>query len=161
MMNPGPDKRERVDVQTGVWIAGKTLKTLIFAHDVGVENGLIVPSNVLAGNADQHAIIVFDWSQAELYDEISVPEPEARAEEAAFAEIMISLLGGEYPDTPFPHDPDIVSHEDHERFVDFYWRWASGQLSGRAAHTELYAIADSVFGPATYHQFKTYPVRES
>lgn len=135
--------RQRVDVKTIVWILGKSLKVLGFAHDQGISNGLIIPSNILI-EPEIHGVMVFDWSKATRYDEL-VPMEAARAEIVQLAQCVVSILGNTDP-LRLPHDTHLLTTDQHRQFTAYLQRLLEGSVGDALeAHRQLYALSDQIW----------------
>lgn len=157
---------ERVDMQTGTWMLGKLLKTLVFAHDLGMTLGLTDTSNIFV-ETSVHGVLVFDLTNAN--DDASADE--MKAEVSAAARIIWQVVGGDDSKEP-PHDLAIMSEATHAEFVMHLKRMMDGKTDGsRAEHVMIYTDdtgladrtwpkvpnADSSGMKRPWHEYCTYP----
>lgn len=154
---------QRVDLQTVVWILGKSLKVLDFSHRLGnVAIGFVDASNLLL-ETKQHGIFFIDWSQARE----NPTEEDCRAEVAAMAKIARWAAGGTDTTEP-PHDLEIMTLEQYAEFVAFLRQIMSGSTEASVAHSQLYGMInriwpkekktddDGTVQKRTFHQWETY-----
>lgn len=143
----------RVDPMTSVWILGKLLKTIGFAHDQGIMNNLITGGNVLLETSD-HGIIVFDWTSTKHYPDSVVPAKYRSQEIAQAAQIAIVALGGDPKTGILPADPRLTN----SWYQDFVWRLAKGEFTdANQAHNQFYELVFE-FWPRKFHPFTTIPL---
>jgi hypothetical protein len=98
-------EKVRVDPKTSVWILGKLLKIVAFAHDqlfatvgkLDAENIFIVKEN--------HLITIFDWSKSIIHSS-PLSQKTAMSELRQVVKTVILFLGG---------DPDTGNIPDHEQ----------------------------------------------
>lgn len=86
----------RVDLRTSAWIMGKALKLLAFAHGERISVGRIDDTNILI-EPDQHYVLFFDWSHAELHPDV-VPTVTRRTEIAQAAQAVIKVIARDHSD---------------------------------------------------------------
>jgi len=158
---------KRVDLKTNVWILGKTLKVLDFAHRiVSVTNGYVDENNLLLETA-QHGVLVFDWSNA-----VQSPNTaDCLAEVADMAKVAWRMAGGTRESQP-PFDREIMNEEQYQEYVNFLRKLFEGKSSALEAHDLLYEMANRIwpkekktdeFGTVTkrpFHLWKTYEKEE-
>lgn len=155
-------KNARVDLQTGVWILGKTLRLLDFVHRLAKSTiGFVDSSNVLL-ETGKHGVVFFDFSQAQEH-----PNDEDCQAEVALAAKMVWFACGGSDTTEPPHDEGIMSTEHHAVFVAFLRELMDGETNAIDAHGALYAMANRIWPkeaiPETsrtkrpFHNWKTYP----
>lgn len=154
---------QRLDLQTVVWILGKALKVLDFSHRGNVAIGFVDASNLLL-EIDQHGVFFFDWSSAKQ----NPIEDECLAEVAKAARIAWQVAGGTDTTEP-PHDPEIMSEEQHAEFLAFLRRIMNGITSASVAHSQLYKMANEIWPKEVkaeegvtiekrpFHEWITYP----
>lgn len=137
-------KDERVDLQTVVWILGKSLRFLDFVHRQGKYRlGFIQASNVLL-ETEEHGVFFLDFSKAQ-----EKPyEHECRFEVVAAARMVWIAAGGKLDSelSVPPHDPEIMNSEQHDEFVAFLRELMKGDIEALEAHARLYEMAD-IFWP--------------
>lgn len=143
------DKR-RVDARTSVWILGKLLKILAFAHSAGVSIGDISPGNILI-EPDKHYVVVFNWTQARIYPE-GLPDELVRQEIALAAESVLKVLGSE---SGLCADDGLKQFEPYFQYVAKLA--AEGGVDAVVAHREFYELADALW-PRGYHPFTSLPL---
>lgn len=133
-------KDKRVDLQTIVWILGKGLKILDFAHrQAEISMGFVDPSNILL-ETELHGVIVLDWSHADA----CVNSFRCHQEVSELATIAWRAAGGS-EDTDPPHDPDIMTKDQHERFLLFLLNLINGEKSALTAQLSLYELANIIW----------------
>jgi serine/threonine protein kinase len=140
----------RVDQRSSVWILGKTLKALVFAHSAGIIVNNLSRNNVLI-NKKEHLVILFDWSSAEVTADIASQESE---EIAQLASTVIRTLGWNLKTGLIPTDVD--SHTEYNELVKKFALGKGG--SAKKAHTEFYELVDKLW-PREYYSFTTHPLR--
>jgi hypothetical protein len=143
--------RRRIDLRTSVWIMGKVLKLLVFAHDQGIAVGRVNGTNILI-EPEQHYVVLFDWSEAKTYPD-GLSSAVSREEIAGAANAVITLLGGDLERALREGDGEAV-----REYVRFLTRLASGgQRNAQTAHTEFYDLVDRLWKRA-FHPFTSYPL---
>jgi len=150
--------RQRVDLQSSVWILGKFMKVVAFAHEHGVEVGRLAMSNLLI-LPDEHLVTIFDWSRAKMHPIGEVPRDTTREELSALARSIIGVLSGNSARRHIPLD----THEEatHEAYTDFLFQLAGGRWAdAHAAHSEFYKLVDGLW-PSGFHPFVTLPLDDS
>jgi hypothetical protein len=144
------DKR-RVDLRTSVWIAGKLLKTLVFAHDASISVGDISLGNVLI-QPDQHYVVVFDWANARQHTD-GISQDVVRDEIRSAATTIIEILGG--------MDEHSVPDDDGEQYERYNAHLAAlasnGARTVEEAHRMFYTLADDLW-PREFYPFTTLPL---
>ncbi len=143
----------RVDMRTSVWIMGKLLKLLVFAHSQGISVGRINAGNVLL-EPDQHYAVLFDWTASQFYSN-QVP-PEIRKKEISqAAKTVIVALGGNVGNRMIPDDGD----EGYGRYRDHLLRLSDGAESNPSkAHERFYKLVDGLW-QREFYQFTTYQMK--
>jgi hypothetical protein len=139
----------RVDQRSSVWILGKTLKALVFAHSAGITVNNLSRNNVLI-NKKEHLVILFDWSSAEVTADIASKEAE---EIAQLANTVIRTLGWNLKTGLILTDVD--SHSEYNELIKKFALGKSG--SAKNAHKEFYDLADKLW-PREYYAFTTHPL---
>ncbi len=142
--------RLRVDLRTSVWIMGKLLKILTFAHDQGIAIGQVSAGNIMI-EPDQHYVVVFDWSAAQILTD-EVPRATQQAEISQAAQAVILALGGKVGARFIPDDGE----EGYDPYTNHLWRLAEGVESNAGkAHERFYGLVDGLwkreFYPFTCH----------
>jgi hypothetical protein len=145
--------RCRVDAGTSVWILGKLLKVLAFAHSEGVSVGAVTSGNVMV-HRDRHYVVVFDWSLAEVHPD-GVPS-ESRCEEISeAARIAIGALGGDPDEGTIPPDDDLAD----DRYAEMLRDLASGRIGDALkAHGDFYELVDLIWKRG-FRPYTTHPLR--
>lgn len=144
--------RLRVDLRTSVWIMGKLLKLLAFAHSEAISTNLLAGGNVLI-EPDQHYVLIFDWSAAQLHQEM-IPKEIRRQEISQAAKTIITVLGGDPETGTIPNGGE----EAFSRYTDYLLLLAQGNESDASkAHAKFYEIADS-FWKREFYPFTTKPL---
>jgi len=142
----------RIDLRTSAWIMGKSLKILDFAHSLGISVGRIDATNILI-EADQHRVVFFDWSDAQLYPKSEIIPSEIRRREISeTARAIIFILGGNLETREFPGEID----EQFKPYIEYLWQLADEkQRDAKEAYTQFYKLVDElwerVFYPFTTH----------
>lgn len=129
----------RVDLKSTVWILGKALKLMRFVHDCGYSIGLVDPSNLFL-EPDLHGVFVLDFSGAS----DSITDAQRLEEVKAITRIAWNAAGGTDTSEP-PHDPDIMSKEDHDKFVAFLSSVMDGDADIHGILMALYEMSDSIW----------------
>lgn len=145
----------RVDPKTVAWIVGKLLKVLSFAHDQGIANRLVASSNVLI-EREQHGVVLFDWTNAQLYPDGRVPTHVSAEEIAQAASLTFTILGGDPEKGVIPESEQLTD----DRFVQFLHSLVRGHMSNALkAHGEFYELIYGLW-PRGFHKFTTYSLEE-
>lgn len=138
--------RLRVDLRTSVWIMGKCLKLLAFAHSLGITVGKLDTGNILI-EPDKHYVIIFDWSSASSHLIQEVLTTESVGDIALAARSVLSLLGGDLETGAVPD-----SEEGFRRYCNYLFSLSRGsQHDATEAHRRFYEIADSLWERKYYH----------
>ena len=135
-----------VDHKTNIWIFGKLLKIIDFAHtaqfsieDVSLGNLLIEP--------DEHYVVVFNWLNAKYHDG-PVPNVEVRKDIQSAAGVALDLLGNDAID----HVPRDEA-ERFEKYISFIKDLARhGHRNAHIAHQRFYELVDSLW-EKKFHKF--------
>ncbi len=137
--------RLRPDFRTSVWIMGKLLKLLTFAHSEGISVHKMTGSTILI-EKDAHYVLIFDWSEATIHQD-GVPLEMRRTDIAQAASAVVSVLGGDLTTGSFPDDDS----PRYRPYTDFLIRLARGNESkANRAHAKFYELADSFWKPEYY-----------
>lgn len=142
--------RLRVDLRTSVWIMGKLLKILAFAHDAGITVGDLGLGNILI-ELEQHYVVIFNWADARLMTG-GVTRSVVREEIMCAARATIEILGGT-PEGGIPDDGS-PAHMPYQHHLIELARNVAGNAS--RAHQEFYALVDELL-PHGYHPFTSMP----
>lgn len=146
--------RVRVDPKTSAWMLGKTLKTLVFAHDqnISLENWV---ENILI-ERNEHYAILFDWSAAVIHVD-GIPEEIARGEIAQAAQAVITALGGDIKTWQIPADP-----QDADGNYGRYLRYLAegNEYDASRVHTRFYELVRSLWPERGFWPFTSYPIEE-
>lgn len=140
--------RFRVDLRTSAWIMGKLLKLLafVFAEGFSVDP---TGSNVLI-EPEQHYVLIFDWSAAQIYPEATPKEMQSLQISRAARAVAV-VLGGNLETGVFPDDSS-------KAYTDFILKLARGGMrDAEAAHKEFYALVDTLW-ERKYHPFTVEPL---
>lgn len=146
-------ERVRVDPKTSVWIIGKWLKVLAFAHDQGIANGGNTGSNLLI-EKDEHGVILFDWTGATDYQENGVPTSVCRSEIMEIGQWAFQILGGDSQKGTLPEDKQLTDSQ----YADFLMKMAHGEFfNAGATLDQFYKLAHGKW-PPKFHDFTVYPL---
>lgn len=156
-------ENQRIDLKTANWILGKFYKILGFVHEFGYSLGLILPSNILL-ETEIHGVFILDFSEAQ-----KTIDPTVFAKEISRAAKIIWLASGGQGSQKPPHDPEIMSSENHF----FYTTFLSDLINNPPDNAnfvfeQLYQLADSIWPKVPkedgtpglkrqFHHFCTYP----
>ncbi len=142
----------RVDLRTSVWIMGKLLKLLVFAHSQGIAISQLTGSNILI-EPDQHYVLIFDWSKAQIFPE-GISREICQQEISAVAQAVIAVIGGDPITYNIPNDGD----EAFDQYTEYLVRLAQGK-EGRSiqAHQQFYELVDSLW-KREFYAFTTKPL---
>lgn len=144
--------RRRVDLRTSVWIMGKLLKLLVFIQSKKISVGLVTGNNILI-EPDQHYVLIFDWSYAQIHME-DISFEMRRQEISQAAQVVITALGSDLASDVFPNDGD----EAFDRYIDHLLRLARGSESNaKRAHSQFYELVDLLW-KREYYPFTTKPL---
>ncbi len=140
----------KVDARTSVWIMGKLLKTLVFAHGCNCLVNNINLGNILI-EPKLHYVIIFNWSLSEWKTQ-KLSQTEIREEIKKAASSVIKILGRSID--------QILNEESHE--LNAYYQHLNnlakhGDSSAFSAHANFYKLVDSLW-KRKYHQFTTLPL---
>ena len=141
-----------VDLKTSVWMVGKLLKMLRFAHENGISVGRITPNRVLLGveserRSETHRVILMDYTHAKIHESGVVPREVARREISDVAETMMSAAL--FCDSSV----DLVVAEEEKAYAEILHALRGGTYADATkAHVEFYRVARELWGSA-YHPF--------
>lgn len=142
--------RLRVDLKTSVWMMGKLLKLLTFAHSQGISMGQVDTGSILI-EPDHHHVVGFNWSDAAMYDTLS--DDVAKQEIADAALVVVDALEGDAETRVIPNNEG----EEGERYIAHLWTLVDG-LHGDAAvaHQRFYELVEKLW-KRTFYPFTTFP----
>ena len=146
--------RCRIDLKSSVWILGKALKMLIFAHSQNILIKRLDTSNILI-EPKRHYVVLFDWTEAELRpSELSIED--TRPEVMAVTQAVITVLGGQHLNRFIPgQDED----EHTQAYAEFLYGLANGRNPNpKSAQEALYRLVQDDFGWKGFHPFTTHPL---
>jgi hypothetical protein len=142
----------RVDPKTSVWIMGKLLKLLDFAHMQGI-SVTINGENILI-NRDQHFVMIFDWSNSFIHDG-EVPDHETQREIFLSAIEVILALGGNLETGELPADEQLKD----DLYAKLLFAFVSGEEKNAAhAHSRFYGYVRSIW-PSEFYPFTAYALK--
>lgn len=142
--------RMRVDLKTSAWIMGKLLKV----YDFAVSEGFSVDPNIntILIESDQHYVLIFDWTGAEIHSG-TVPAETRRKQISHAAQVVIMILGGDPKTGTFPEDTEEAS-----QYTNYLLQLShGGESNAKKAHTRFYEIVDSLW-ERKYHPFTSKPL---
>lgn len=130
----------RVDVRTSVWIMGKLLKIIAFAHDAGIAVGDLSLGNILI-EPNSHYVILFNWMQSQVISK------ELAIEEVKQGTLsIIKVLGGSL-ETGIPTDGSDIENA----YANFLLEQAQfGNKSAFQAHAKFYEFVDTLWERGFY-----------
>lgn len=140
----------RVDAKTSVWVLGKLLKIIAFAHDrMLVTVGNLDSENIFIVK-ENHLVSVFDWSQSVIYP-LSVPKNLVIDELRQAVKVTLVLLGGD------PEKGTIPDHEQLQGEGERYRTLLNELLkkdfeSVHNAHRYFYEVVEEIW-ERKYHPF--------
>jgi hypothetical protein len=163
-----------IEPQSMVWMWNRVLTLLAWTHRIGYVHGAILPSHVLL-HVPNHAATLIDWAAAvrykggkeriaivsdgyEAYYPAAVLSKEAPTPEtdlAMSARCMIGVLGGNPEDGRLPRSvPSPIS--DFLRMHGMYGKAGAGTriVDALALEKAFGKVAESVYGPRSFHPFK-------
>lgn len=156
-------KDVRVDLRTGAWVLGKTMKLLQFIHNCGFTVGLMGGSNILIETA-LHGVFVLDFTTAE-----EQPSSRDQRDEVAEAARAVWVACGGSSTTLPPYDANIMRYQDHQKFLELLVRIMLGQLNANQVYEAAYGLFKNIWPlkkkPDAYaavtghnwHEYVTYP----
>lgn len=144
--------RRRVDLRSSAWIMGKLLRLLSFTHSQSVSVNYVSGANVLI-EIDNHYVVVFDWSLAQVHQGEIALDIRRRDIARAAKSVIVALGGNE--DTGFIPDD---GEEAFARYSEFLLRLSrGGESKADRAHQRFYEIVDA-FWKREYYPFTTKPL---
>ena len=144
--------RRRVDLRTSVWIVGKLLKLLAFAHSEGIATELMGKKNILI-EPEKHYVVIFDWTQAILAQPGELAVECQRKDIMGAAKAVLVALGGDLSKGTVPDTDDSTN-----AYVDYlYWLARGNECDAKSAHSRLYQHTDSIW-QRQFYQFTTKPL---
>lgn len=144
--------RLRVDMRTSIWIMGKALKMLDFAHANGIEVGNLGSESLLI-QPEQHFVCLFDWRSAVMHPQ-GVPQDIRRREIKELTSTVIGLLSGD-ADRRFFHEEDVPGFLEYTEYLLLLA--AGGEADTQRAHNTFYAIVDKHY-ERKFYPFTTHPL---
>jgi len=154
--------QRRIDLRTSVWIMGKLLKLLTFAHSQGIAVCELTSGNILI-EPKEHYVLIFDWSVARAFQK-GVPDKECGNDISQAARAVIEVMGGDFETSTFHEDDNKAFKHPYEtgKGFDLYTahilRLASGsERNAGKAHQNFYNLVDELWEGA-YHPFTSYPL---
>lgn len=154
-------KDSRVDLQTSVWLLGKSLRLIDFLYRVcGIAIGHVGASNTLI-ETEQHGVFVPDFSSAN----DSAVLKDHLAEVALVTRMVWEAAGGTDSKDP-PYDAGIMTVDQHAEFVEFLRRMINDPQIAAEEHEALYELANRIWPKVPgadgnlkrpFHGFCTYP----
>ena len=146
--------RVRVDPKTSVWIMGKLLKLLTFAHSMGIEIRSVTAENILI-EREKHYVMIFDWTHAIQHDG-GITETEARQEIADAAIVVLNLLEADFAEKLLLEDEQLTD----DLYGDHLFELAGGSESdAKNAHEQFYALIDNLW-PRGFHPYTSHSRKE-
>jgi len=149
----------RVDLRTSAWIFGKLLKLIHFAHMQNIQVNNVFGNNVLI-ERDQHFVMLFNWSEAEVHTNLSSKNKKGDISKAA--RCIIKVVGG----ADNGHNLAFAHETPHDNsYTEYISYLARGREDdAQRAHTNFYQTVRalqsnpaSVWEPGFY-PFKTHEV---
>jgi len=145
--------RLQIDLRTSGWIMGKALKMMVLAHhNSGIAVRLMNGNNILL-SPEQHYVIIFDWSRAQLYPG-DIPLEERRRDISQTAQAVITVLGSNFRKGAASEDKCV------KQYVDYISRLARGvDGDAKRAHKKFYELVDALW-KREYYPFTTEPLSD-
>jgi hypothetical protein len=144
--------RLRVDLRTSVWIAGKLLKLLTFAHSEGIATGLMSSRNILIA-PNIHYVVMFDWSQATVAEPNELTIESKREDIMGVSRSVLTALGSDLTQGAIPDTND--TELPYAEFL--FWLARGNENNAEKAHRRLYEISDSIW-QRQFYPFTTKPL---
>lgn len=142
----------RVDPKTSVWILGKLLKMLDFAHFQGV-NVKLDGENILI-NRERHLVTIFDWSESMIIGGEVSPSDACMEIQRAAKEVILAL-GGDPEMGKIPKDSQLKD-DGYERLL---FSLVDGhETSANVAHKKFYKFVRAEW-PGKFHPFTAYALK--
>lgn len=132
----------RVDLKTSVWVMGKLLKIIAFAHNQGIEVGNISSENILIVK-ESHCVTLFDWSLAKIHSGI-ISTDISQSEISCAAREVLSLLSGINGSYSFILEEGDSQDVDYVKFLEEIYR--GKYVDANKAHAEFYKFVRAVWG---------------
>lgn len=143
--------RLRVDLKTSVWMMGKLLKILAFAHQQGISVGSLGSGTVLI-DPKEHYVNVFDWSNARIAPKLDNDATRSEIVSAALA--IVEALGGDADERFIPNNEG----EEGERLIAHLWTLCDGLFcDANVAHGRFYQLVEKLWG-RKFYPFTTHPI---
>jgi hypothetical protein len=153
LVNIVKQDRRRVDLRTSVWIMGRLLKLLGFAHGLGITVNKLTPGNILI-YPKRHYVVVFNWADATRSPDGIVQTAEARQEIKEAARSVLFVLG-QTSDGTVPND----GTDEFAPYTDHLLELArEGAYSAESAHDDFYKFVDGLW-PRGYYPFTSMPLQ--
>lgn len=134
-------ENKRLDLKTIMWILGKSLKLATLFHSAGFSIGKLTSDNVFItqDNLDVHGVFYFDLSYS---DQVMIVNSEL----SEMARTAWFAAGGTDEKEP-PHDADIMTADQHAKFVANLFRMMNGVELGTAQEEmdRLYELNDEIW----------------
>ncbi len=145
----------RVDPKTSVWVLGKLLKIIAFAHDIVCTTVGNLDSENIFIVKDNHLVGIFDWSKAVIHAS-PISEKTTRDELRRAVRSVLLLLGGDIQTGAIPDHEQLEGEgiryrellksllmKDFERVYD--------------AHRYFYEVVEQIW-ERKYHPYTTIPI---
>ncbi len=143
--------QQRVDLRSSVWILGKLLKIVAFAHGADITINQITPGNVLI-EPSQHGVLVFNWGNAQRHPD-GVTRIDASEEVKAAAQTVFAVLGGT-DEGGIPGD----GSKEFDQYSEYLMVLReNGHRSAQEAHRDFYELVDQLWERGFY-PFTTLPL---
>lgn len=142
----------RVDHRTSAWIMGKQLRGLAFIQSMRIINNTMCRNNILINRNDyEHFAILFDWSNAQIQNQID--QQKGGKEIAQLAQAITRTLGGNLKTGELPADEQ--SDAEYGKFIR---KLALGKENdAQKAHHDFYTLIDKLW-PREHYPFTTHPL---
>lgn len=144
--------RLRADIRSSVWIIGKALKMLDFAHNYGISLPEFNTSSLLI-EPQEHYVMFFDWSNVISYSG-RPPVSVAREDIKRVTRVVIDLMEGDADRRKFSSDGFDA---DVGPYIRLLIQLANGGYSDASiAHKAVYDTVDSIW-ERKFIPFQTHP----
>jgi len=144
----------RVDPKTSVWILGKLLKIISFAHDSYLKVGNLDGENIFI-EKNNHLVTIFDWSNAMMKPEI-LPKSLVLDEVRCAVKAIVTLLGGD-PETGIIPDHEQLSGSGVKYQELLVYLLTEDFKSTYDVHHYFYETVEEIWG-RKYHPYTTIPM---